>query len=83
MFADNYRLVRLGMAEAHRAAEHERAYRRRATDEEPYVASDSGVLARSLIVAASPVPEAALVTTAATPHASEDCGPCAASHQAA
>jgi hypothetical protein len=82
MFTDNYRLVRLGMAEAHRGAEHERAYRRRDTDDEPYVAAGSAVLARSPIVGTNP-PAAALVTRAAAPDATEDCGPCAASHQAA
>lgn len=83
MFTDNYRLVRLGMAEAHQAAEHERAYRRRDTDDEPYVAAGTGVLAHSLMVAASPLAEAALVPSVVTPDATEDCGPCAASHQAA
>ena len=83
MFTDHYRLVRLGMAEAHRAAEHERSYRRRDIDDEPYVAPDSGVLARSLIVATPPLREAARITSPATTDAADDCGPCAASHQAA
>jgi hypothetical protein len=81
MFTDTYRLVRLGMAEAQRAAEQERAHRGRDRDDEPYVVAAIDPIA--------PAPRVSAPTTAQTPlqgaarTTAVECGPCEASHQAA
>jgi hypothetical protein len=81
MFTDNHRLIRLGMAEAHRAAEQERALRRRDRDDEPYVVAAVEAVAPARTV---PVPAPAQTPLhSATLAVAVDCGPCETSHQAA
>jgi len=81
MFTDSYRLVRLGMAEAQRAAEQERAHRRRATDDEPYVVATVDAIAPARTVSVSAPAQTPL--HGATLATAVDCSPCEASHQAA